>query len=101
MATASQAADYFLGKGVQQVVITMGKNGAYFKNAEMEFMTGAPAVKAMDTTAAGDTFSGALTVAITEGMSWKEAIQFAVNAASVSVTRMGAQASVPYRSEMN
>jgi ribokinase len=98
--TASQAADYFLGKGVQQVVITMGKHGAYFKNAETEFMTGAPVVKAMDTTAAGDTFSGALTVAITEGMNWKEAIEFAVKAASISVTRMGAQASVPYRSEM-
>lgn len=101
MATASQAADYFLVKGVQQVVITMGKHGAYFKNADMEFMTGAPIVKAMDTTAAGDTFSGALTVAITEGMSWKEAVQFAVNAASISVTRMGAQASVPYRTEMS
>ena len=59
----------------------------------------------MDTTAAGDTFSGALTVAITEKMDlittgWEKAIQFAVKAASISVTRMGAQASVPYRNEI-
>lgn len=101
MATASKAADYFLGKGVQQVVITMGRHGAFFKNAGMEFMTEAPAVNAMDTTAAGDTFNGALTVAITEGMNWKQSIRFAVKAASISVTRMGAQASVPYRFEMS
>lgn len=99
--TASKAADYFLDKGVQQVVITMGRHGAFFKNAGMEFMTEAPVVDAMDTTAAGDTFNGALTVAITEGMNWKQAIQFAVKAASISVTRMGAQASVPYRFEMS
>jgi ribokinase len=67
----------------------------------MEFMVPAPFVKAMDTTAAGDTFCGALTVALTEDMGWKEAIQFAVNAASLSVTRMGAQASVPYRTEID
>lgn len=98
--SASGAADYFLKKGVKQVVITMGKQGAYFKNADMEFIIPAPVVKAVDTTAAGDTFSGALTVALTENMNWRDAVQFAVNAASVSVTRMGAQSSVPYRSEM-
>ena len=53
----------------------------------------------------GDTFSGASTVAITEKMDlittgWEKAIQFAVKAASISVTRMGAQASVPYRNEI-
>ena len=98
--SASLAADYFLNKGVMNVVITMGKQGAYFKNRELAFMVPAPVVTAMDTTAAGDTFSGAITVAVTEGMNWKDAVQFAVKAASISVTRMGAQASVPYRSEM-
>lgn len=98
--SASLAADYFLNKGVMNVVITMGKQGAYFKNRELAFMLPAPVVTAMDTTAAGDTFSGALTVAITEGMDWEQAIRFAVKAASLSVTRMGAQASVPYRSEI-
>ncbi len=100
MASASRAADFFLNKGVENVVITMGKQGAYFKNGSASFMVPAPVVRAVDTTAAGDTFSGALTVAITEGMDWEQAIRFAVKAASLSVTRMGAQASVPYRSEI-
>lgn len=100
MNTASLAADYFLNKGVKNVIITMGKLGAYFKNGEKAFMVPAPVVSVMDTTAAGDTFSGAITVAVTEGMNWEEAIQFAVKAASISVTRMGAQASVPFRQEM-
>lgn len=98
--TASEAADVFLNKGVQNVIITLGKQGAYFQNSVLKFKTDAPIVKAMDTTAAGDTFSGALTVAVTEKMSWPQAVQFAVQAASISVTRMGAQASVPYRKEI-
>ena len=97
---ASQAADIFLNKGVQNVIITLGKQGAYFQNKEQKFTVPAPVVKAMDTTAAGDTFSGAIAVALTENMEWEKAIQFAVQAASISVTRMGAQASVPYRNEL-
>lgn len=100
-ATASKAADIFLSKSVQNVIITLGKQGAYFKNSQTQFMTEAPVVKAMDTTAAGDTFSGAIAVAITEDMDWKQAIEFAVKAASISVTRMGAQSSVPYRNEID
>ncbi len=100
-ATAAQAADIFLSKGVQNVIITLGKQGAYFKNADGTLKIDAPVVKAMDTTAAGDTFSGALTVALTEKKDWVNAIKFAVEAASISVTRMGAQASVPYRKEMS
>lgn len=100
-ATASKAADIFLSKSVQNVIITLGKQGAYFKNSQTQFMTEAPVVKAMDTTAAGDTFSGAIAVAITEDMDWKQAIEFAVKAASISVTRMGAQSSVPYRTEID
>lgn len=99
-ATASLAARLFLNKGVQNVLITLGRKGAYFKNEDISLMINAPAVQAMDTTAAGDTFSGALTVALTENMDWKNAIQFAVDAASISVTRLGAQSSVPYRSEI-
>lgn len=99
--TASQAADIFLNRGVQNIIITLGKQGAYFQNNNLKFKVDAPVVEAMDTTAAGDTFSGALTVAITENMDWKEAVQFAVKAASISVTRMGAQASVPYRREID
>jgi ribokinase len=100
-ATAAQAAEVFLSKGVQNVIITLGKQGAYFQNKEVQFKTDAPVVKAVDTTAAGDTFSAAIAVAVTEKMEWEQAVQFAVKAASISVTRMGAQASVPYRQEMD
>ncbi|MFH4966188.1 ribokinase [Gaetbulibacter sp. M235] len=99
--TASQAAEVFLSKGVQNVIITLGKQGAYFQNNTLKLKINAPIVQALDTTAAGDTFSGALTVAITEKMDWEIAIRFAVEAASVSVTRLGAQVSVPYRNEIS
>ena len=85
---------------MQNVIITLGKQGAYFQNENLKLKINAPVVQAVDTTAAGDTFSGALTVAITENMHWENAIQFAVEAASLSVTRLGAQSSVPYRSEI-
>ena len=99
-ATASQAAGVFLSKGVQNVIITLGRGGAYFQNNILQLKINAPIVQAVDTTAAGDTFSGALAVAITEKMDWEKAIKFAVEAASISVTRLGAQASIPYRNEI-
>ena len=99
-ATASLAASLFLNKGVQNVLITLGSKGAYFKNSDRSLMIPAPVVQAMDATAAGDTFNGALSVALTENRDWENAIQFAVEAASISVTRLGAQSSVPYRTEI-
>lgn len=98
--TASLAARIFLNKGVQNVIITLGSKGAYFQNNKLSLKIDAPVIEAVDTTAAGDTFSGALAVAITEKMEWKKAIQFAVKAASISVTRLGAQSSLPYRNEI-
>jgi ribokinase len=100
LASASKAADALLQKGVSHVIITLGKQGAYFKSAFKEILIPAPSVIAIDTTAAGDTFCGALTVAKTEGKDWEDAIRFAITAASISVTRMGAQASVPFRNEI-
>jgi len=99
-ATASEAAVRFLQKGVQHVVITLGSQGAFFQNNHLRFKVEAPVVQAIDTTAAGDVFNGALMVALTENMDWENAIRFAVEAASVSVTRMGAQTSAPYRREI-
>lgn len=100
-ATASLAAAVFLKKGVQNVIITLGKEGAFFQNAHLQFKINAPVVKALDTTAAGDTFNGALSVALTEGMDWEQAISFAIDAASISVTRIGAQSSIPFRNEIH
>ena len=101
LATASKAADVLLQKGVSHVIITLGKQGAYFKSPFRELLVPAPIVTAMDTTAAGDTFCGAITVALSEGKDWEDAMRFAIAAASLSVTRMGAQASVPFRNEIN
>lgn len=99
--TARKAAEVLIRKGVQHVIITMGKQGAYYKSADKELMIEAPVVEVADTTAAGDTFSGAIAVALTEDKNWEDAIRFAIRAASISVTRLGAQASVPYRNEIS
>jgi ribokinase len=98
--TASKAADVFIEKGVENVIITLGEKGAYFKNKNKEFSVSANKVEVVDTTAAGDTFNGAIAVALSEGKSWKNAIQFANSASAIGVGRLGAQASVPYRKEL-
>jgi ribokinase len=99
-ATAEQAASNLRNRGVKNVIITMGASGAYLSSEDLTEMIPVIPVKAIDTTAAGDVFNGALAVAISEGKLLKDAIVFANKAASVSVTRMGAQASAPYRKEI-
>ena len=79
----------------------MGASGAYLFSEQISKLIPVKPVKAIDTTAAGDVFNGALTVAISEGKNLEDAVIFANKAASISVTRMGAQASVPYIKEMN
>ncbi len=96
----AEAARVLHGKGVQRVVITLGKRGAYWSDGTQQGWVAAPEVAAMDTTAAGDCFNGALVVALGEGTTLAEAVRFACRAAAVSVTRMGAQASMPYRYEL-
>lgn len=98
--TAQQAASVFSNWGVQNVVITLGAKGAYLKTADFEGIIETPQVNPVDTTAAGDCFSGALAVAIYEEKPLIEAVKFACKAASIAVTRMGAQASIPYRNEL-
>lgn len=99
-ASAEVAAQKIYHKGVKNVIITMGAAGAYMLNSSFSGMIGVVPVKAVDTTAAGDVFNGAIAVAISEGLALKDAVRFANKAASVSVTRMGAQASAPYRKEI-
>ncbi len=98
--SALKAAEVLVEKGVQNVIITMGSAGAFVLSPEYIGMVEAPKVTALDTTAAGDTFNGALAVFLSEGMKMKEAVRLACVAASVSVTRNGAQASVPFRNEV-
>ena len=98
--SALKAATQLHDKGVDVVIITMGAAGAFLlENGNSELIK-APKVDAVDTTAAGDTFNGALTVALSEGRAIRESIAFANKAASISVTRIGAQSSVPYRKEI-
>jgi len=101
VATAEKAAQKLREKGVKNVIITMGGSGAYILSGSLSKLIPVVPVKAIDTTAAGDVFNGALVVAISEGKGIEEAVVFANKAASISVTRMGAQASAPYRTEIN
>ena len=96
--SAQKAVDVFLGRGVGHVVITMGSKGAYCGNCRRLYPC--KRVKAVDCVAAGDTFNGAFVVALAEGKCCKDAIAFAQKASAISVTRPGAQASVPFRREI-
>ena len=101
LASAQKAASIIRKKGVKTVIITLGSKGAFILNDDFCELIQAPTVQAIDTTAAGDVFNGALSVALAEGFSIKEAVSFGCLAASISVTRLGAQASAPYRFEIN
>jgi ribokinase len=87
-------------KGVQSVIITLGSKGAFLYNDTSGELIPTNKVDAVDTTAAGDVFNGALAVAVAEGCELPEAIRFANKAAAISVTRLGAQSSAPYRNEL-
>lgn len=99
--SASKAADYFHRQGINKVVITLGSKGAYVSEQGKGQLIPAPIVNAIDTVAAGDTFNGALMVALDEGKSLQEAVIFANKASSIAVTRHGAQSSIPYRDQLN
>lgn len=98
--SALKAARYLHDKGVEIVIITMGAAGAFLLAEGNHEIIRAPRVEPLDTTAAGDTFNGALVVALSEGKTIRESIAFANKVAAISVTRIGAQASVPYRHEI-
>lgn len=98
--SAARAADALLERGVGTVVITLGARGALVAGGGLrELVPGFP-VQAVDTTAAGDVFNGALAVALGEGRPLLQAVRFAHAAAAISVTRLGAQPSAPGRAEI-
>ena len=100
MDSVARAADIICHRGVENVVITLGSKGAFIKERDTYHQVPALKVKAVDATAAGDTFCGAVCVALAEGRGIIEAVTFANRAAAVTVTRMGAQSSLPYRREV-
>ena len=86
--------------GVGDIILTMGcKGAAIYRGGTLETVP-AKKVQAVDATAAGDTFCGALCVALSEGKDLMEATAFATEASAITVTRMGAQSSIPYRKEI-
>ena len=99
--TAHEASLILLDKGVENVIITLGEKGAFYCNKKENYLVPTMKVKAIDTVAAGDTFNGALLVGLCNDMKMKDAITFANKAAALSVTKLGAQPSIPTLNEVN
>lgn len=98
---AQKSAERILEYGVLNVALTMGKQGVLLANKQGTELVAAKAVIPIDTTAAGDCFNGSLAVALAQQKSLREAVLFACHAASISVTRMGAQDSMPSKLELD
>lgn len=98
---AANAAVKLIDKGVGAVIVTLGGEGALLVTKQGAKSFPARNVDAIDTTAAGDTFSAAVCVALAEGKSLEDAVVFANKAAGIAVTRKGAQPSIPCRSEVD
>jgi len=98
--SADTAASYLLAKGIDSVLITMGFRGAFVATDKIREMIRGFKVTAVDSTAAGDIFNGALAVSLSEQMPLLDAVRFANAAAALSVTKLGAQQSAPLRREI-
>ncbi|WP_412497622.1 ribokinase [Vibrio furnissii] len=100
-ASAQLAADALHRKGIEIVMITLGAKGVWLSQNGRGTLIPGFRVQATDTTAAGDTFNGALVTGLLEEMPLESAIKFAHAAAAISVTRFGAQTSIPNREEVD
>lgn len=100
LATARIVAATLTDLGVNTVLITLGSNGAVLHNSHHELFQPGFKVEVVDTTAAGDTFTGGYAASILSGKSLPEALMYAVAASALAVTRLGAQTSIPSRDEV-
>lgn len=95
-ASRTKAIESFNKMGVKDVIVTLGSKGSLVCQGNEQIMVEALKVKAVDATAAGDTFCGAVCVALSEGKTLEEAARFATKASALTVQKMGAQSSIPY-----
>lgn len=95
-----EAAAALLQKGVKGLLITLGSKGSLYIDRDKEIMTPAYKVKAVDTTAAGDSFIGGFVKGLSQGMETEQAIELGTKVAAISVTRIGAQTSLPTEEEV-
>lgn len=98
--SAEKAGRQLLSRGVGTVILTLGERGAYVLSKDWAALVPPYRVTAVDTTAAGDVFNGAFAVALSEEKELIDAVKFANAAAALSVTRKGAQPSIPVREEI-
>ena len=100
LADANRAAEKLLSMGVKKAVLTLGKRGSYFYDGKREIIFPCLPLKAVDTTGAGDAFSGGFATAISEGMDDETALKFATCTSNISVTRKGSSPAMPHRDEI-
>lgn len=100
-ATAIEAAKRIKAKGVETVLITLGKRGCLLYQGEDNYeFVDSFTVKAVDTTGAGDAFNGGFAYAVSAGMELKDAVRYASAVAALSVTKVGTAPAMPYREEV-
>lgn len=100
-ASAKACAERLQAKGIKNVLITMGVAGSVCIQDGVYTRANSFKVEAIDTTAAGDTYVGAFVTKLSEGASVQDAMTFASKASSLTVTKKGAQQSIPYRKDVN
>jgi ribokinase len=98
--TAYKAGEELLQRGCRNVVITLGSKGAVYMNSREQGFIRAPKVAVVDTVGAGDCFNGSLAFALAQGAPIRQATQFAVSCASLSVMHLGAQTGMPFYSDL-
>ena len=97
---AKQAADKLLNLGIKKVIITLGEKGLFYSDGKEEIYLKAEAVKAIDTTGAGDAFNGGLAYGLSKEKPIKECLKLANKVAGISTTKLGAGDAMPFSSDI-
>lgn len=92
---------FFTKKGVHSIIITLGAYGSFYSNGEMKLFVPSYKVQAIDSTAAGDTYIGTLLYCLSISKEIEESMYYASKAAALTVTKLGAQQSIPYKQDID